>query len=212
MEKKPDRVSIYEVPVGIRKVIRTADGYVKDIVVCDIKTPVVADKVVDTSVPDRHLRLHDITSALDHAPADAGDYNKLVATNPTTGAVEFIAKDTVTHARAHAITSLLDHIAATGLDMGKFIRSNPTTGAIEFTDIATTFLALTDVIATTYATKAKYVPMVTDTANSMDLTPTEELVTALATFVLLADVPSNYAGMGGKTVKVKMDESGLEFV
>jgi hypothetical protein len=39
-----------------------------------------------------HDRLHGMTSALDHAAADAGDYNKLVATNPTTGAIEFIAK------------------------------------------------------------------------------------------------------------------------
>jgi len=159
-----------------------------------------------------HYRSHQIDSEIDHPTVQEIDRDKLVGTNPITGKIELITKDSVGHSRSHAMTSLLDHAVATGLDLGKFVRANPSTGAWELTDIATTFLELTDVIATTYATKAKYVPMVTDTADSLDLVPSEELVTTLATFILLADVPSNYVGMGGKTVKVKMDESGLEFV
>lgn len=74
------------------------------------------------------------------------------------------------------------------------------------------FLDLLDVVATTFSTKARYVPIVLDDETGLDLTPTEELVTVLATFILLADVPGNYVGQAGKTLKVRMDETGLEFV
>lgn len=39
-----------------------------------------------------HVKLHSIDSELDHTPALEADWNKLVATNATTGAIEFIPK------------------------------------------------------------------------------------------------------------------------
>ncbi len=39
-----------------------------------------------------HDRLHAVDSALDHAAATSGNRNKLVASNPATGAIEFIDK------------------------------------------------------------------------------------------------------------------------
>jgi hypothetical protein len=44
--------------------------------------------------PETHERLHDMTNPLDHAPSSVEDRNKLVASNPITGAIEFIAKPT----------------------------------------------------------------------------------------------------------------------
>ena len=37
-----------------------------------------------------HNRQHSMVDALDHAPALSDNYNKLVATNATTGAIEYI--------------------------------------------------------------------------------------------------------------------------
>jgi len=39
-----------------------------------------------------HNRLHSVTDPLDHAPAAAADYGKIVGSNATTGAIEFVEK------------------------------------------------------------------------------------------------------------------------
>lgn len=41
---------------------------------------------------DSHVRKHSMVSNLDHAPADTPNFGKLVATNATTGAIEYITK------------------------------------------------------------------------------------------------------------------------
>jgi hypothetical protein len=77
--------------------------------------------------------------------------------------------------------------------------------------VATTFLDLEDVIDETYVGKAWNVPKVVDTEDAMELVETVELETILAKFTLLADCPNSLAGMGGMGIRVKADESGLEF-
>jgi len=77
--------------------------------------------------------------------------------------------------------------------------------------VATTFLELTDVIDETYTGKALYIPSVTVEEDGLELKETTELQTVLAKFTLLADCPSSLAGMGGMGIRVKQDETGLEF-
>jgi len=47
----------------------------------------------ELSPPATHARLHSMISAADHAAAAEADYNKVVATNATTGAIEYIEKN-----------------------------------------------------------------------------------------------------------------------
>lgn len=57
----------------------------------------IAVLYTDPPLPDEedcecHIRLHSMIDPLDHDHADVADYDKLVATNPSTGAIEFIDK------------------------------------------------------------------------------------------------------------------------
>jgi len=54
--------------------------------------------------------------------------------------------------------------------------------------------------------------MVTDQEDKMDLCETEELETDLAKLLLMADCPQTYSGCGGYVLRVKLDETGIEFV
>jgi hypothetical protein len=78
--------------------------------------------------------------------------------------------------------------------------------------VVTTFLGLDDVVDEDYIGKAKFVPMVTEAEEALELTETIELETVLATLTALADCPSSIAGKGGYTLKVKLDETGFELV
>ena len=115
------------------------------------------------------------------------------------------------HNRGHSMTDVLDHTAATGSDKGKTLYSDPITGVWGTADWAASFLGLTDVVATTYTGKQKYVPVVLDDATGMDLMPTEELIGVLATFILLSDCPNNYIGSALYGVRVNGAATGLEF-
>jgi hypothetical protein len=77
--------------------------------------------------------------------------------------------------------------------------------------VSTTFLELTDVIDEDYIGKAKYIPMVEDTEDAMKLQETVQLQTILAKFTLLSDCPATLVGQGGKGLRVKADETGIEF-
>jgi len=73
------------------------------------------------------------------------------------------------------------------------------------------FTDLSDVIPEDYIGKKNHIPIVVETEDALDLIDTEELLTELARFPLLADVPSSYSGYGGYGIRVKLDETGLEF-
>lgn len=115
-----------------------------------------------------HERQHSVIDPLDHSAADAADYDKLVATNATTGAIEYVLKSSVG-----------------GSD---------------------TYIGLTDTSDLNYTAKDKYLPMVNEANDELDLTES-----VIATFLLLYDTPSSYSGQGGKTVKVNSGETALEF-
>jgi len=109
MKTKPDKISIYDIPVGIKKIIRTSEGWVKDIEIRAIKagydvvelTKRITGIVTDIlSTKDLHSRKHQITDALDHAAATGDDKGKIVASNPSTGAIEFIPKSTFTQVQS----------------------------------------------------------------------------------------------------------------
>ncbi len=78
--------------------------------------------------------------------------------------------------------------------------------------IAKKFTDLDDVIPDNYIGKKQNVPMVTDQEDKMDLCETEELETDLAKLLLMADCPQTYSGCGGYVLRVKLDETGIEFV
>ena len=95
-----------------------------------------------------------------------------------------------------------------GVKLGSGINITPE-GVIS---VATTFLALTDVVDETYVGKAWNVPKVSDEETDMELVETEELETEVARFPLLSDVPQSYVGFGGMLMMVKTDESGIQFL
>lgn len=70
-----------------------------------------------------------------------------------------------------------------------------------------TYIGLSDTDDTNYTGKENYVPMVNGDEDGLILTETE-----VATFLLLDDTPAAYTGHGGKLLKVKDDETGVEFV
>jgi len=74
------------------------------------------------------------------------------------------------------------------------------------------FTNLTDVIPADYLGRKWCLPIVTEEEDKLNLIETEELDTEVARLTLLADCPQTYAGMGGYLVRVKLDESGLEFI
>jgi hypothetical protein len=73
------------------------------------------------------------------------------------------------------------------------------------------FTDLSDVIPEDYVGKKNHVPMVVEAEDKLDLVDTEELLTELAKLTSLADAPNNYVGKGGFYVRVKLDESGIDF-
>jgi hypothetical protein len=79
-------------------------------------------------------------------------------------------------------------------------------------DLAKAFTELTDVIPENYLGRKNAIPMVVELEDKLDLVDTEELLTEAARFPLLADCPPSYTGMGGYFVRVKSDETGLEFI
>ncbi len=165
-----------------------------------------------------HTRLHAMDSSIDHAKVLLADYGKIPQANALTGEWELVDFPPQENADWNAVTGITQILNKPTIPAAQiqadwnqantllldYIKNKPT--------LVNTFLHLLDVVATTYATKAKCVPIVLDDESGLDLTPTEELVSVLATFILLADVPNNYVGQGGKFVKVKVDETGLEFV
>lgn len=62
-------------------------------IVGGVKTVILIAQGIPAGIS--HNQLHSMISAADHAAAASPDYNKLVATNPSTGAIEFIEKSTV---------------------------------------------------------------------------------------------------------------------
>jgi hypothetical protein len=74
------------------------------------------------------------------------------------------------------------------------------------------FTDLTDVIPENYLGRKNSIPMVVEQEDKLDLIETEILETEAARFVLNADCPQSYTGMGGYFVRVKSDETGLEFI
>jgi hypothetical protein len=72
--------------------------------------------------------------------------------------------------------------------------------------LTTDFLSLTDVLPTSYVGKAKNIPIVTDSENGLDF-----METVQAKLTHLADFPASYLGQALKFVRVKADESGIEF-
>ena len=74
------------------------------------------------------------------------------------------------------------------------------------------FTDLTDVIPENYLGRKNSIPMVVELEDKLDLVDTEELLTEAARFPLLADCPPSYTGYGGYFVRVKSDETGLEFI
>lgn len=78
--------------------------------------------------------------------------------------------------------------------------------------VVTTFLGLDDVIPETYIGAAWNVPKVNDTETGIDFAETEELEMVLAKLTELADCPSSLAGFGGYYLRVRLDETGIEFV
>ncbi len=79
-------------------------------------------------------------------------------------------------------------------------------------NVSTTFLGLDDVIPESYVGKAWNVPRVTDEEDGLDFVETEEIEVVDALFKELIDCPTSYAGYGGYLVRVKLDETGLEFI
>ena len=79
-------------------------------------------------------------------------------------------------------------------------------------DLAKAFTDLSDVIPEDYLGKKNNVPIVTEEEDKLTLIETEELETEVAKFTLLADCPQTYSGKGGYFVRVKSDETGLEFI
>lgn len=73
-------------------------------------------------------------------------------------------------------------------------------------DFEKSYLSLTDT-PDSYAGKAKNIPIVTDAENGMDF-----MGTVLAKLTHLADFPAAYTGQSLKLVRVKADESGVEFI
>lgn len=99
MLTKPLQTSVYEIPVGVRKIIRTADGWVKDIEVLPLATPKAG--VVNLSAQIRtivieilgeyelHTRLHGLSSGLDHIAAAAEDRGKVLMADAVTGLITY---------------------------------------------------------------------------------------------------------------------------
>jgi len=79
-------------------------------------------------------------------------------------------------------------------------------------DLNKAFTDLTDVIPENYLGRKNSIPMVVELEDKLDLIDTEELLTESARFPLLADCPPSYTGYGGYFVRVKSDETGLEFI
>jgi hypothetical protein len=78
--------------------------------------------------------------------------------------------------------------------------------------VVTTFLGLDDVIDETYIGKSMHVPMVMANEQALSLQPSQELMTVLASLLLMSDFPNTFSGQGGKTLKVRTDELGVEFI
>lgn len=79
-------------------------------------------------------------------------------------------------------------------------------------NLAKAFTDLTDVIPEDYIAKAKHVPIVNDDEDKLDLIATEEIETVIAALTELVDCPPSYTGKGGFILRVRLDETGIEFV
>jgi len=87
----------------------TLSWNVRDGVLCGLKKSesgveeIVEISSTDPGTGESHLRAHQINSSSDHPPVPEADRDKLVATNPITGAIELVSKDV-------AFTDLIDVI------------------------------------------------------------------------------------------------------
>ena len=92
-------------------------------------------------------------------------------------------------------------------ESGKFVRVNGAGDALEFSTAGIDDLS--DVDTSTTAPTANDSILQWDGTNWV---PVAASAVGRTTFTALDDTPADYSGTGGYTVKVKSDESGLEFV
>ena len=90
------------------------------------------------------------------------------------------------------------------------ISTNSDNGTNHTHALSSSFLGLNDTIDDTYLTKVWNVPRVSDTADSLVLQETTELLTVVAKFTLLSDCPSSLTGLALKGLRVRADELAIE--
>lgn len=141
--------------------------------------------------------------ALSDTPdAYTGQANKLVKVKPDESGLEFSGATA-----PDVFTGLTDTPASYAGQAGKVPVVNELETGLEFSAPTTTFSALTDGPGA-YAGHAYQMILVNGTENGLMYSTTA----APTSFLGLVDTPTAYTGMGGYTVKVKADGSGLEFV